>query len=227
MSELDGRVVAVPGAAGTLGPAVVRRLGAAGAAVAAADVSRERLDALRAEVGLDDERLDARAVDLLDERATRAWAGEVTARFGAVHAVAHLVGGWRGGQGVAELDLGDWTLLHDLLVRTVQHTSRAFWPALVAAGERGRFVLVSARQAQHPTKGNATYAAAKAAAEAWTLTLAAELAEYGATANVVVVNAIGDARPTFTPPDQLADAIAWLCTDAAQKMNGQRLSLHG
>jgi NAD(P)-dependent dehydrogenase (short-subunit alcohol dehydrogenase family) len=227
MSALDGRVIAVPGAGGTLGPVVVKRLLDAGAAVAATDRDQERLDALAAELGDDASRFDGRVVDLLDPDAAGEWAAAIAGHFGSVHGVAHLVGGWRGGSSVDELDLADWTLLHDLLIRTVQHTTRAFAQHLRNAGDRGRFVLVSAKQAQHPTAGNATYAAAKAAAEAWTLTFAAELAEHGATANIVVVNAIGDAKPSFTPTHHLADAIAWLCSDAAAKMNGQRLSLHG
>jgi NAD(P)-dependent dehydrogenase (short-subunit alcohol dehydrogenase family) len=185
------------------------------------------VDALAADLGLDEDRLDTRVVDLLDPDAAGQWAAAVAGRFGAVHGVAHLVGGWRGGTSIEDGNADDWPLLHDLLVRTVQHTTRAFAPQLRAAGEWGRFVLVSAKGAQRPTKGNASYAAAKAAAEAWTLTFATELAEAGATANIVVVTAIGDAKPSFTPPEELAAAIAWLCSDAAAKMNGQRLSLHG
>jgi hypothetical protein len=33
-------------------------------------------------------------------------------------------------------------------------------------------------------------------------------------------------RPTFTPAEDLADATAFLCSDSAARMNGQRLSLH-
>jgi NAD(P)-dependent dehydrogenase (short-subunit alcohol dehydrogenase family) len=33
-------------------------------------------------------------------------------------------------------------------------------------------------------------------------------------------------RPTFTPAEDLADAIAFLSSDSAARMNGQRLSLH-
>ena len=36
----------------------------------------------------------------------------------------------------------------------------------------------------------------------------------------------GEQRPTFTPAEDLADAIAFLCSDSAARMNGQRLSLH-
>src|SRR5262249_55656900 len=118
--------------------------------------------------------------------------------------------------------------------RTVQHTTRAFHDQL-AASEHGRFVLVSAKQAQSPSNSNAAYAAAKAAAEAWTLAFADGFEPGGATANVVVVDAIltpgmreenpGKEFPTLTPAEDVAAAIAFLCSDAAASMNGQRLPL--
>jgi hypothetical protein len=32
--------------------------------------------------------------------------------------------------------------------------------------------------------------------------------------------------PGFTPAEAIADALAFLCSDSAARMNGQRLSLH-
>jgi NAD(P)-dependent dehydrogenase (short-subunit alcohol dehydrogenase family) len=238
-SSLDDRVIAVAGATGGLGPVVARRLAAAGATVAAADRDQARLDSLAAELAgeeLTRDRIDARAVDLLDETSTRRWSAALARRFGGVDGLLHLVGGWRGGRPLHEAPLADWDLLHDLLIRTVQHTSRAFHDQL-AASPHGRFVLVSAKQAQHPSNANAAYAAAKAAAEAWTLALADgfRAARSRATANIVVVDAIltpqmraADPRkrfPTYTAAEQIAEGIAFLCSDAAEKMNGQRLPL--
>jgi NAD(P)-dependent dehydrogenase (short-subunit alcohol dehydrogenase family) len=235
MSELDGRVVAIAGASGGLGPSVAKRLAAGGARIAGVDRSEEHLAALRAELDLPDDRFDGRVVDLLDEQAAREWAVGVRERFGRVDALLHLVGGWRGGQPLAEAPLADYEWLHGLLVRTVQHTTRAFYDALVDS-EHGRFVLVSASQAQSPTATNASYAAAKAAAESWTLALADSFKDSAATANIIVVNAILTPRmreespdkeyPTFTSAEQIAEAIAFVCSDAAAKMNGKRLSLH-
>jgi len=234
MSSLDGKVVAIAGIAGGLGPVVAERLSAAGATVAGADVSQERAEQVGAELGLPAERWDGRAVDLLDEGATRSWCAALLERFGRVDGLLHLVGGWRGGQPLHEEPLSDWDLLHDLLIRTVQHTTRAFHDELLA-GEGGRFVLVSAKQAQAPSNSNAAYAAAKAAAEAWTLALADGFEGTSATANIIVVDAIltprmreespGEEFPTFTPAEAIADAIAFLCSGAADKMNGQRLPL--
>ncbi len=234
MSSLDDRVIAIAGAGGGLGPVVAERLAAAGATIAATDRDQGRLDQIAADLGLAENRWDGRAVDLLDEGATGEWCAALVERFGKVDGLMHLVGGWKGGQPLHEEPLSDWDLLHDLLIRTVQHTSRGFHDALLASG-RGRFVLVSAKQAQAPSNENAAYAAAKAAAEAWTLALADGFEGTGATANILVVEAIltprmreespGEEFPTFTPAEHLAEAIAFLCSDAGAKMNGQRFPL--
>jgi NAD(P)-dependent dehydrogenase (short-subunit alcohol dehydrogenase family) len=232
--SLADRVIAIAGVGGGLGPLVAARLAAAGATVAGIDRDAELLEALPVDLGIPAEHWDGRAVDLLDEEAVRGWCAGLVERFGRVDGLIHLVGGWRGGEPLHEAPLADWELLHDLLVRTVQHTTRAFHDQL-AASEHGRFVLVSAKQAQAPSNTNAAYAAAKAAAEAWTLAFADGFEPGGATANIVVIDALltprmreenpGKDFPTFTPAEQVAEAIAFLCSDAAAKMNGQRLPL--
>jgi NAD(P)-dependent dehydrogenase (short-subunit alcohol dehydrogenase family) len=145
-------------------------------------------------------------------------------------------GGWRGGTPVGSNPADDVRWLEERLLRTVQLTTAAFAAPLAASG-RGRVTLVSTPQALRPAAGNAAYAAAKAAAEAWTFAFGAELAEHGGAANVVSVNAIvtpamREADPdkpykTFTDADDIAAALVYLSSDAAAKMRGQRLSLHG
>jgi NAD(P)-dependent dehydrogenase (short-subunit alcohol dehydrogenase family) len=234
-AELDGRVIAIAGAGGGLGPVVAQRLADAGAILSLVDHHQENADSVVKDLGLPDDRIEARAVDLLDPAAASEWAQAADERFGQVDGLLHLVGGYRGGDPIQSFDLADYELLHDLLVRTLQHTSRAFHSALTSS-DHGRFVLVSSAAAQSPEDTNAAYASAKAAAEAWTLALADSFAGTRATANIIVVNAIETPRmreenpeterPTFTPAEDLAEAIAFLCSDAASRMNGQRLSLH-
>jgi NAD(P)-dependent dehydrogenase (short-subunit alcohol dehydrogenase family) len=235
MAELDGRVIAIAGAAGGLGPTVARRLADDGATIAATDVNQERLDELGTDLGLPEDRYDGRTVDLLSEDATPEWVSALVDRFGQVDALLHLVGGWKGGDPIATTPLSDYEWLHDLLVHTVQHTTRAFYEQL-ADSDHGRFVLVSSSQAQSPSGTNASYAATKAAAESWTLALADSLKDTNATANIVVINAIltpsmreknPDKKfPTFTSTDDLAEAIRYVLGDSAAKMNGKRLELH-
>lgn len=156
------RVIAVAGAGGPAGRAVVRRLAAGGAVVAAADADPSRLEGLEAEGSV---------VDLLDPDATRAWIDGVVAAHGRLDGLVHLVGGWRGGSRFLDNTVEDAAFLHDLLVRTLQHVTLAFHDDLLAS-PRSEFVIVSALGASKPTAGNAAYAASKAAAEAWTAALA-------------------------------------------------------
>jgi NAD(P)-dependent dehydrogenase (short-subunit alcohol dehydrogenase family) len=231
--QLSGRVIAVAGAGGNLGPTVVRRLASAGATLSLGGRQREPLETLATEV---DAEVDAAAVDLLDASSTRAWVEGLVERLGRVDGLLHLVGGWRGGTPIEDAPLEDWEALERLLVRTLQNATQVFAPRLIESG-RGRFVLVSAGQAQTPTHTNAAYAAAKAAAETWTLALADRFRGTGATANIVVVGSI--VTPAMraespekdfsrgTPAEAVADALVFLCSDAAASMNGKRLDLRG
>lgn len=240
--HLDGTVIAVAGAAGPAGRAVLRRLAAAGSKVVAADADAERLAVVVDEArGVSsDAVVTGDTVDLLDLEATRAWAERLDKDFGRLDGLVHLVGGWRGSATFDETHLGDWDILENLLVRTVQHTTLAFHDALLRS-PRGRFVLISASGASKPTAGNAAYAAAKAGAEAWTLAMADSFRKAGgatgpsAAATILVVKAlVHDAlraqRPQakfagFTDVADLADDIAALWDRPAHEVNGQRLWL--
>ena len=222
------------GGAGNLGPTVVRRLAESGVTTCVCGRDAASLDELASEL---EPPIETDVVDLLDPAATRAWAADLADRHnGRVDGLVHLVGGWRGGPAIEEAPLEDWDFLSALLVRTVQNATQAFAAKLIESG-RGRFVLVSAGQAQQPTHPNAAYAAAKAASETWTLALADRFKGTGATANIVVVGAIVTPTmraespdkdfSTFTPAEEIAEGIAYLCSDDASSMNGQRLTLRG
>ncbi len=240
--HLSGAVIAVAGAGGPAGRAALQGLAAAGAHVVGADADPDRLaesveEARRTTPGAE---ITGDLVDLLDPAATREWADRTEKRFGRVDGLVHLVGGWRGSAGFTETDLADWTVLNDLLIRTVQHTSLAFHDPLTRA-PNGRFVLVSQSGAGKPTAGNAAYAAAKAAAEAWTLALADSFRKAGgddgpaAAAAIIVIKALVHdemraQKPNakfagFTDVRDLAQSIADTWTRPAQEVNGNRLWL--
>ena len=240
--KLDGAVVAVAGAAGPAGRAVLLRLVKARATVAAADANAMRLaDAVdAARPARSGAILSRDTVDLLDLNATRAWADRTEKEFGRIDGLVHLVGGWRGSATFAETELAHWQSLEKLLIRTVQHTSLAFEAPLRRSGQ-GRYVLISAAAASKPTAGNAAYAACKAAAEAWTLALADSFHKEGsdsqprAAAVILIVKALlHDAMRTerphadfagFTDVKDLAETIVGLWNKPTREVNAARLWL--
>lgn len=232
--DLSGLVIVVAGATGAAGPPLVERLARAGATVVAAGSNRDRIERAVVDIAsrVPSGRVHAAVVDLLDEQATLEWAALVERQHAQVDGLVHLVGGWRGGAGIVDADLADWNWLQDRLIRTFQHSSRAFHDA-IKASPRGRLVLISTPQTRAPTATNASYAAAKAAAEAWTLAVADSFKDSDAAAVILQVTALLTpamrvAKPDatfagYTPVDQLADTIHDLWLVPAAQLNGQRL----
>lgn len=156
----SGRTVLLAGATSAAGLATARALIDAGARVIATGRSAERLGAL-ADAGAQTEVADATSLDDMTALA---------AKLSPVDAVVSLVGGWRGGGGLAGQSDDDFAALLPAL-HAVRATSRAFDAALKAS-DAGRFAIVSSTAVARPLAGGANYASVKAAAEAWTRAVA-------------------------------------------------------
>ncbi|MDN4479297.1 SDR family NAD(P)-dependent oxidoreductase [Demequina sp. SYSU T00039] len=153
------RTVLIGGATSAAGVAAVGALVAAGATVVATGRDRDRLAPLAA--------MGARieAVDLVDEVEVSALASRLHADGIAVDGVLHLVGGWRGGGGIAGQTEADYRVL-EASFTALRHVSRAFDEDL-RRSPAGRLAIVSSTTVDHPAAGGANYAAVKAASEAW------------------------------------------------------------
>ena len=231
-----GRIIAISGAAGGLGPTVARAFFQAGAALAVAGRTAQSLGALLDSIGVPAGRRLASAVDLSDGAATAAWAREVVSRFGRVDVMLHLVGGYAAGTTIGAITDAEWGGVEASLVRTTLNVARAFAGPLKESGS-GRFVAVTSSRTQAPAAKNAVYAMGKAASDALVLALADELRGTGATANLVVVDSIDvpERRGTepkkpygkSTPAEEIAAAMLFLCSEQAATINGVRLPLIG
>ncbi|MCW3492426.1 SDR family NAD(P)-dependent oxidoreductase [Microbacterium sp. SSM24] len=163
-SGVAGRLVLIAGATSASGLAATRTLVSAGARVVAVGRDAGRLRPL-ADAGA-----RAEACDLTDEAAVVALAERVHASDGAVDGVLHLVGGWRGGGGLAGQTDADYRFLEGSFT-ALRHVSRAF-DADLRASSAGRLAVVSSTAVARPLAGGANYAAVKAATEAWTRAVA-------------------------------------------------------
>jgi 3-oxoacyl-[acyl-carrier protein] reductase len=175
--------------------------------------------------------------DLADPHAVAALAEYVHRDFGAVDGLIHLVGGWRGGKGLAAQSDVDWDFLHTSVLTTLRNTSRAFYDD-IAASPAGRLAIVSSTAVTSPTPGNANYVAVKAAAEAWVQALASGLgANYqtqGAAVVLVIKALVDDAMraaspertfPGFTDVADLGHTVVGLFSTPATALNGSRIVL--
>ncbi|WP_313544030.1 SDR family NAD(P)-dependent oxidoreductase [Leifsonia aquatica] len=212
---LHGRLVLIAGATSTSGEAVARALVTAGATVLAVGTREEALDALAAAVP----GVDTRVCDLADRDAVAELAMRIHLKFGAVDGLIHLVGGWRGGGGLAGQTDEDWGFL-ERAFRTLRNTTRVFYDDLVAS-PAGRLAIVSSTAVDSPSAGGANYAAAKAAADAWTRAVAQGFRKEApnAAAVVFVVKTLSGLE------EQLADEVVQLWQSAPADLNGTRIAL--
>ena len=164
--------VVVTGGSGPSGVAAARALRNAGHTVFTVSSDRPRIEAAAAEAGSGVTPLVCDLADLADVRSLHATVHAMLAETGgAVDGVIHLVGGWRGAKGITDQSDEDWEFLERGAITTVRNVTRVFYDDL-AASDAGRFAMVSSTAVSTPTAGGASYVAAKAAAEAWTLAVA-------------------------------------------------------
>lgn len=156
-----GRTVLIAGATSASGLAAARALASAGARVVAAGHDEKKLETVARVV----RGIRTEVCDLTDEGAVLALAARLHDDSEHVDGILHLVGGWRGGRGLASQTDDDFRFLERSLT-ALRHVSRAFDDDL-RASEAGRSAIVSSTTVDRPLAGSANYAAVKAASEAW------------------------------------------------------------
>ncbi|MEI5583458.1 MULTISPECIES: SDR family NAD(P)-dependent oxidoreductase [unclassified Agromyces] len=217
MTELEDKVVVIAGATSAAGRAVARALVDVGARVVAVGSHQGRLDELEVEIpGVIGERADLTDGDDVLEAAMR-----VHAKVGDVDGVVHLVGGWRGGGGIAGQTEEDYRVLERSFT-ALRYVSRVFFDDLVHS-DAGRIAIVSSTTVERPTAGGANYTAIKAASESWMRSLADGFrkAESPAAAVTFRVKSLSGLE------GRLADEIValWSTDAAASDLNGRVTTL--
>jgi NAD(P)-dependent dehydrogenase (short-subunit alcohol dehydrogenase family) len=220
------RTVVITGATGGLGNKVAHAFAGRGHSLVLLDRNQDRLDALRGDLNLPEDRLFTSVIDLQDGEAVRSTAEAVSVKFGGAHALIHLVGGWVGGKTLIESSAEDLESMLGQHVWTTFHLFQALAPQLSKNGW-GRVMIVSASTVPNPPGKTAIYTAAKAAQENLVLNLSAELKENGVTANVIQVRAIDvHATGKGTTPDEIVAAMMYLFSEEASKVSGARIPLY-
>jgi NAD(P)-dependent dehydrogenase (short-subunit alcohol dehydrogenase family) len=244
----DARVALITGGASGIGRATADRLLADGFRLALADVDADGLDRAVADVGPG----DALAVPT-DVRSFDACAAAVSAavdRFGRLDALVNCAGVWVEGP-TETMTEADWDRVVDVNLKGTFGMCRAAIPPLETTG--GCIVNVSSDAGLWGNKGAAIYCASKGGVTVLTKALAVEVAERGIRVNAVCPGdvdspmiryqaetfGVGDPEgylarlleaypqrpPRFIRPEEVAELIAFLCSDRATPITGAAISI--
>jgi len=160
----------------------------------------------------------------------------VIARFVKIDVLAHLVGGFAGGQTVAATDDVTWQRMFDANLNSAFHILRAVIPEMRKAGG-GRIITIGSRAAEDPGPKVGAYSASKAALVSLMKTVARENNDAGITANVILPGTMdtpmnrkdmpGADVSQWVQPASVASLIVWLAGDAGKDVTGAAIPVYG
>ena len=246
------KTVVITGAASGIGAATARLFAGEGATVFAADIDREGGARLASE-GAGDIRFEP--CDVTDTDALRQLMDRAGEETGGIDVVVGNAGAGGARAPLDEIEPAEWDLTFDLLLRSVAFGIRYAVPHML--GRKGaNFVNISSVAAVGPGYSPSAYAVAKAGVLHLTKLAAADLAKHGIRANAVqpgfintnictaslgIPDAMKDAaraairqmssnaQPVQRPgePADIANAVAFLASEAASFVNGTSLLVDG
>jgi NAD(P)-dependent dehydrogenase (short-subunit alcohol dehydrogenase family) len=240
MSSLEGRVVIVTGAARGLGRDYSRYFAGDGANVVLADVMGTESAAKEASSA--GPRCIGVEVDVTDKASVAAMIDSVRSEFGRLDVLVNNAGLWRGLNEAGLLDCPDeiWKAAWAVNVDGGLFCYQGAVP-LMAEGGYGRIINVSSMASR---SGGNPYGLTKNAVEHMTMGMAREVGDRGITVNCIApgisaFEAASDALPNadaivagnavkrMGKSRDLYDAIAYLCSPAAEWVSGQTLRVDG
>jgi NAD(P)-dependent dehydrogenase (short-subunit alcohol dehydrogenase family) len=224
---MQGKVVVVTGASGALGKVVVEAALARGAKVAGVDHAPSLIPATT-------NRIELGGVDLSDPAQAGVAIEAVAMQFGRLDVLINIAGGFAF-EMVRKGDAKTWQRMFALNVLTALNASRAAIPHL-AASTAGRIVNIGAMGALQAGAGMGAYAASKAGVHRLTEALAAEC-KGKITVNAVLPSTIDTPAnrasmpqadfANWVTPQELAEVILFLASDAASAVTGALLPVKG
>jgi 3-hydroxybutyrate dehydrogenase len=251
---VTGRTAVITGGGRGVGAAAAARLAAAGATVVVAARTAEQVEAVAEALRIKGYAAQAEPCDVADPRSIERLAARAEKRFGSIDILVNNAGTALA-SALHKTTLEDWNRLLAINATSAFLCLKAVMPGMIAR-RWGRVVNVASIAGIRGDRYIAAYAASKHALVGLTRSAAAEAAPHGVTVNAVcpgylrtdmtresierIMRTTGrteeqalDAILQTTPqrrliePAEVADSIAYLCSDGAAGVNGAALVIDG
>lgn len=246
-NRLDGKVALVTGAAMGMGAATARVFAGYGAKVVVSDVNTKAGKETVASIIEAGGEAHFLCCDVGEEAQVEALVAGTVAAFGRLDCAVNNAAITPDTLPIAEADMDIWDRVIRIDLRAVMLCMKYQIRQFLEQGDGGAIVNVGSVSSARPQPGNSAYVAAKHGVIGLTKTGSLEYAPQGIRVNAVLPGAIdtpmlrgaldasGYTEDQFAPalsllgrfgrPEEVAEASAWLCSDAASYVTGHSLAV--
>ena len=245
--DFTGKTAIVTGGGTGIGYATAMQLARLGASVVVASRTVSELEGAASRIENESGgRCLAVPTDVKDEQACIRLAARTVETFGRIDVLINNAGGTRMGP-LESIPSRGWDSAFELNVRSAYLCTREAGKHMIEQ-KSGSIVNISSGAGMTGVKGGAHYSAAKSALQMFTTVTAAEWGRFGVRANCVAAGLIAsprsieawiaagltaDAMAGAVPlkragtPDEIANMIVFLASDAASYISGQTIAVNG
>jgi 3-oxoacyl-[acyl-carrier protein] reductase/2-hydroxycyclohexanecarboxyl-CoA dehydrogenase len=239
------KLAVVTGSASGIGQAVVERLTKDDFTVVILDINEEGGDQVAADLRRRGKQVTFVPLDVTREADVQKTFQKITSDHGRLDALVNVAGGSLHRHKIEDFPLDHWQAVIDVNLTSTFLCCRAV-TGLMKNQKSGAIVNISSDIGFSGDANRSAYAAAKAGIVGFSKTLALELAPFGVRVNVVAPGRIATKRVRATysdaeweaaakriplghagEPEDVAEAVAFLASDASRHLTGQTLHVNG
>jgi 3-oxoacyl-[acyl-carrier protein] reductase len=235
--DFSGKAAIVTGAGQGIGKAIAESLAQAGASVALNDLNPDRVETLTQELTAQGAKVVGFQGDISNRFQVSALIERARDAFGRIHFLVNAAGIFKA-DSLQKID--EWDLRRQIEVNVIGTFFCVQLMSRVMADEGGGVIINIASTAGHPNpiEVGAAYIAGKTGVIGLTKQAAHELAPHNIRVNAVCAGNISepDMPPIENPtnalkrigtPQEIADVVLFLCSDAARFITGQAINVDG
>jgi len=231
--DFSNRTVLVTGGTGALGRAITSAFIRCNAEVISSYVVGKEIEQLKTETRSAVQLIKA---DVTKEEEVKRLVSNIISKYGHIHILANVVGGYFGGKSVSELDEKEWDLMINMNLKSAFLISKHVIPQMILS-KYGKVVHVSSRIGLRSTGYDSAYAASKSGLIRLVESLAEETKESNINVNCIMPSILDTeanrkAMPTadfskWVKPEDLANVVLFLCSEDARVITGAAIPTYG
>jgi NAD(P)-dependent dehydrogenase (short-subunit alcohol dehydrogenase family) len=234
--RFKGKTAFLTGGTGALGGVVSQAFHDEGAAVAMTYIHEGQAASLPENLRSDKTKVLLIRTDVTDEAQVKSAFEAAVTRFGTVDYLLNLAGGYMGKTPIEQVQLVDWEYMMDLNLTSAFLCSREALKIMLKKGS-GRIINISAMAGLNPSAGRGAYGVSKAGVATLTKIAAEEVRGSGITVNALAPSILvteanvrsspGEDYSKWVKPEEIAELVLFLCSDAARSINGAVIEVKG